>query len=235
MPARGARARRHGLCGEPARAGLRDARDGEGHTHWHACGEGKIHPPHPVSPGRTGWGNCAGRIKLVQTQCCFSQGGSSRRGDLVAQGVPLEASLAAAARPVRWHLGAGASGRAGGGANTSRRWRRRALAALESCRQTCPPGSCARACVCGREDKSCKFFVTPTRYRSTCACASGGSVCTAALAWALARGAVWAVSPSICLLTASAVVALSDHGRSPFQIAQLGRLCTGHMNSKRGS
>ena len=112
MPARGARARRHGLCGEPARAGLRDARDGEGHTHWHACGEGKIHPPHPVSPGRTGWGNCAGRIKLVQTQCCFSQGGSSRRGDLVAQGVPLEASLAAAARPVRWHLGAGASGRA---------------------------------------------------------------------------------------------------------------------------
>ena len=58
-----------------------DARDGEGHTHWHACGEGKIHPPHPVSPGRTGWGNCAGRIKLVQTQCCFSQGGRVRCRD----------------------------------------------------------------------------------------------------------------------------------------------------------
>ena len=30
-----------------------DARDGEGHAHWHACGEGKIHLT-PLSPGGRG-------------------------------------------------------------------------------------------------------------------------------------------------------------------------------------
>ena len=36
-----------------------DARDGEGHTHWHACGEGTIHLTPSVLVG--GWGNGAER------------------------------------------------------------------------------------------------------------------------------------------------------------------------------
>ena len=41
-----------------------DARDGDGHTHLHACGEGEI----PHTP-QFWWGDGAERPRLLQTQC----------------------------------------------------------------------------------------------------------------------------------------------------------------------